>query len=260
MTHTCRITTTLPHLPSENRLGPLLLRYHSIFDLFNKMHYAMVLFPGFEALDVFGPLEVLNVLSEQTYLRLSLLSSSMAPVSTRSPDPAAQRTGSICAQEIAPTGTFDDILCGIDADASAEDKSRIDVLLVPGGAGTRFPEIISPVIEFVEKVSPSVKYIISICNGAGVLARAGILDGKRATTNKILWEPTTALRKEVHWVREARWVADRNIWTASGISAGIDVTLAFVRHTYGKDLARSIAREMEYVWDSEDDGTKDPFA
>lgn len=224
------------------------------------MHYAMVLYPGFEALDVFGPLEVLNVLSEQTHLRLSLLSSSRAPVSTRSPDPAAHRTGSICAQEIVPTGTFNDFLGDTGADSSAESKSTIDVLLVPGGAGTRFPDIIDPVIDFVERAFPSVKYIVSICNGAGVLARAGILDGKRATTNKILWDPTTALRKEVHWVREARWIADGNVWTASGISAGIDVTLAFVRQIYGKDLARSIAREMEYVWDSEDDGTNDPFA
>jgi transcriptional regulator GlxA family with amidase domain len=159
-----------------------------------------------------------------------------------------------------PTGTFNDFLDNTGADSSAESKPTIDVLLVPGGAGTRFPDIIDPVIDFVERAFPSVKYIVSICNGAGVLARAGILDGKRATTNKILWDPTTALRKEVHWVREARWIADGNVWTASGISAGIDVTLAFVRQIYGKDLARSIAREMEYVWDSEDDGTNDPFA
>lgn len=224
------------------------------------MHYAMVLFPGFEALDVFGPLEVLNVLSEQIHLQLTLLSSSIAPVSTRSPDPAAHRTGSICSQEIVPTRTFNDFIHTMGADRSPEIKSSIDVLLVPGGAGTRFPPIIDPVIEFVQKVSPSVKYIISICNGAGVLARTGILDGRRATTNKLLWEPTTALRKEVHWVKEARWVMDGNIWTASGVTAGIDVTLAFVRQVYGRDLAETIAREIEYVWDGEDDGKNDPFA
>jgi transcriptional regulator GlxA family with amidase domain len=118
----------------------------------------------------------------------------------------------------------------------------------------------NPVIGFVEKVLPSVKYVISICNGAGVLARAGILDGRRATTNKLLWEPTTALRREVHWAKEARGVVDGNTWTASGVSAGIDVTLAFVRQIYGKDLTGNIAREIEFAWDSEDDGTKDSFA
>jgi putative intracellular protease/amidase len=157
----------------------------------------MVLFPGFEALDVFGPLQVLNILSEQTHLRLSLLSSFIAPVSTRSPDPAAHRTGSIYSQEIVPTGTFNNFIDAMCTDRSPERKSIIDVLLVPGGARTRFPNTINPVIEFVEKVFPAVKYIISICNGAGVLARTGILDGRRATTNKLLWEPITALRKEV---------------------------------------------------------------
>jgi putative intracellular protease/amidase len=96
------------------------------------------------------------------------------------------------------TGIFNDFIDAIGTDRSLESKSIIDVLLVPGGAGIRFPATINPVIEFVEKVFLSVKYIISICNGAGVLARTGILDGRRAITTKLLWEPTTALRKEVY--------------------------------------------------------------
>ncbi|EDP52157.1 hypothetical protein KXW98_007747 [Aspergillus fumigatus] len=222
------------------------------------MHFAMLLFPGFEALDVFGPLEVLNVLSERKQIYLSLLASSLTPVSTQSPDPAARRAGSICAQEVLPTGTFADYL----QDARAPDgvKGNIDVLVVPGGAGTRYPHAIDPVIEFVRGIAPPVKYIMSVCNGAGVLARAGVLDGRRATTNKMLWGQTTALRGEVRWVRDARWVADGNLWTSSGVSAGIDMTLAFVRETYGEDLASGIAQEIEYVWDREEDGTRDPFA
>ncbi|EAW13672.1 DJ-1/PfpI family protein [Aspergillus clavatus NRRL 1] len=219
------------------------------------MHYAMLLFPGFEALDVFGPLEVLNVLSERTKLHLSLLSTTLDPVSTKSPDPAAHRIGSVCAQEVVPTNTLTDILTAVHAG-----QTSIDVLLVPGGAGTRFPEIINPVIEFVRGISPSVAHVISICNGAGVVARAGVLDGKRATTNKMLWTKTTALRSEVEWVKEARWVRDGEVWTSSGVSAGIDVALAFVREVYGRNVAGGIAREIEYVWDEEDDGTRDLFA
>jgi transcriptional regulator GlxA family with amidase domain len=218
----------------------------------------MLLFPGFEALDAFGSLEVLNVLSERQQIYLSLLASSLAPVSTRSPDPAAHRVGSICAQEVLPTGTFADFLK--DAPATDTAKGKIDVLVVPGGAGTRFPHIINPVIEFVRAIAPLVKYIMSVCNGAGVLARAGVLDGRQATTNKMLWKPTTALRGEVRWVREARWVADGNVWTSSGVSAGIDMMLAFVRDINGKDVASEIAQEIEYDWDVEEDGTRDPFA
>ncbi|KAF4244551.1 hypothetical protein CNMCM8980_010065 [Aspergillus fumigatiaffinis] len=222
------------------------------------MHFAMLLFPGFEALDAFGSLEVLNVLSERQQIYLSLLASSLAPVSTRSPDPAAHQVGSICAQEVLPTGTFADFLK--DAPAPDTAKGKIDVLVVPGGAGTRFPHLIDPVIEFVRAIAPSVKYIMSVCNGAGVLARAGVLDGRRATTNKMLWKPTTALRGDVRWVREARWVADGKVWTSSGVSAGIDMMLAFVRDIHGKDVASEIAQEIEYVWDVEEDGTRDPFA
>ncbi|KAL2827864.1 class I glutamine amidotransferase-like protein [Aspergillus pseudoustus] len=228
------------------------------------MHYAILLFSGFEALDAFGPLEVLNVLAEHKKIQLSVLTETRDPVSTRSPDPLSHVLGSTCTQEIVPTGTFADFLTADNqAATSPKEGSKvqkpIDVLIVPGGAGTRFPHVIGPVIDFVRAIYPSVQYALSICNGAGVFARAGILDGKRATTNKILWENTTALRPEVHWVREARWVVDGNVWTASGVSAGIDATLAFVRDVYGGDLANALAREMEYVWDG-GDGTRDPFA
>ncbi|OJJ07024.1 hypothetical protein ASPVEDRAFT_141479 [Aspergillus versicolor CBS 583.65] len=221
------------------------------------MHYAIALFPGFEALDAFGPLQILNTLSRQTPIELSILAATPEPVSTRSPDPSLLATGSVCSQEIVPTGTFNDFL-----NPSLEEggKKKIDVLIVPGGVGTRFPEIIQPVIEFVAEIYPSLRYAVSVCTGAGVLARAGILDGKRATTNKIRWEATIALRTEVEWVRNARWVVDGNVWTSSGVSAGIDVLLALAREVYGKSVVSEVARFVEYVWDENDDGTRDPFA
>lgn len=228
------------------------------------MHYAIALFPGFEALDAFGPLEILNTLSKQTAIELSVLAATREPVSTRSPDPAAAAKGSVCSQEIVPTGTFDDFLpLAPGARSSSGDgksKKEIDVLIVPGGAGTRFPEVIQPVIDFVRGVYPSLRYAVSVCTGSGVFARAGILDGKRATTNKLRWGDIIALRTEVDWVRNARWVADGNIWTSSGVSAGIDVTLALTREVYGGDVAVEVARVIEYVWDGGDDGTRDPFA
>jgi transcriptional regulator GlxA family with amidase domain len=115
------------------------------------------------------------------------------------------------------------------------------VLVVPSGAGTCFPHLINPIIKFVRAIAPLVKYIMSVCNGAGVLARAGVLDGRRATTDKMLWKPTTVLRGDVRWVREARWVANGKVWTSSGVSAGINMMLAFVRDIHGKDVASEIA-------------------
>lgn len=230
------------------------------------MHYAIALFPGFEALDAFGPLEILNTLSKQTAIELSVLAATREPVSTRSPDPDAAAKGSVCSQEIVPTGTFEDFLASGARSSSGEgerggkSKREIDVLIVPGGAGTRFPEAIQPVIDFVRGVYPSLRYAVSVCTGSGVFARAGILDGKRATTNKLRWEDIIALRTEVDWVRNARWVVDGDVWTSSGVSAGIDVTLALAREVYGRDVAVEVARVIEYVWDGGDDGTRDPFA
>lgn len=224
------------------------------------MHYAIALFPGFEALDAFGPLEILNTLAKKTQIELSVLAATRGPVSTRAPDPdpAAVATGSICSQQIVPTGTFADFLgngCG-----EGQIQRKIDVLIVPGGAGTRSPQVIQPVIDFVRAIYPSLRYAVSVCTGAGVFARAGILDGKRATTNKLRFGATIALRTEVEWVRNARWVRDGNIWTSSGVSAGIDVMLAFTREVYGRDVAVEVARIIEYVWEEGDGGTKDPFA
>ena len=63
-----------------------------------------------------------------------------------------------------------------------------------------------------------VKYLMTVCTGAGIAARAGILDGKNATTNKAAWNETTALGPNVKWISHARWVVDGNIWTTSGVS------------------------------------------
>ncbi len=84
-----------------------------------------------------------------------------------------------------------------------------------------------------------------MCNGAGLAARAGVLDGKRATTNKSVWARTIALGPKVKWVAEARWVTDGNVWTSSGVSAGIDVTIAFISAVYGEVNATNIANGME---------------
>lgn len=131
------------------------------------------------------------------------------------------------------------------------------MLLVPGGMGTRVDETIKPVIDFVGRIYQSVGYVVTICTGSGVIARAGILDGRKATTNKIRFESMEALRPQVEWVRKARWVVDGNIWTSSGISAGIDVTLAFIEKHYGREVALEIAKNLEYEW--HEDADRDPF-
>jgi transcriptional regulator GlxA family with amidase domain len=175
-------------------------------------------------------------------MNLHIIAASMDPVSTRLL--TKQPAESNFEQLILPTHTF-------------ETAPALDVLIVPGGQGTREQGVTSTV-DFIKKTYPSLQYLITVCTGSGLAARAGILDGKRATTNKLSWDATVALRQEVNWIHKARWVQDGNIWTSSGISAGIDVTFAWIEAVFGHDMAKNIADRMEY--NRVTDPTKDPFA
>lgn len=131
------------------------------------------------------------------------------------------------------------------------------MLIIPGGLGTRSP-LINATIEYVSKTYPKLQYLITVCTGSALAARAGLLDGRRATTNKASWSSTVTYGPKTKWIPHARWVVDGNIWTSSGISAGIDTTLAFIEQMYGKPNATYVANMMEY--ERHEDSSWDPFA
>lgn len=203
--------------------------------------FGVVLFPAFQAIDVFGPLEALNILSETHHMSLSLIATTLSPVSTGFSIP---KVNSNFSESVVPTHTF--------ATAPA-----LDVLIVPGGQGTRFEDI-GPVIDFIRNTYPSLQYLITVCTGSRLAARAGVLDGKRATTNKAGWALTTSCSPNVSWVAKARWVTDGNVWTSAGASAGMDVTLAWMEEVFGGEVAGKVTDIMEY--DRHLDSTWDPFA
>lgn len=228
----------------------------------DPVHYGMVLFPGFQALDVFGPLDVFNSLSMLYHfpIKMTMLAKTLDAVET-----SHQRAGNMmfshpetdCSQTMHIDRTFDQQLEIQKTGVHGEDgKGAIDVLIVPGGVGTR--NDMSKEIDFVKQMYPNLKAMLSVCTGATILARAGVLDGKRATTNKRAWEWATSTGPNVNWIGEARWAVDGNITTGSGISAGIDATYAFVAENYGENIAQELADSAEYVrWTDPD---HDPFA
>lgn len=135
--------------------------------------FAVALFSGFQALDVFGPLDALNILSLTNPLELSLLSTTLDPVSTligNAPSPGA------IGQSIVPTHTYQDA------------PKDIEVLLIPGGKGTRDLELTQPVVDFIEATFPSLRFFLTVCTGSSVAARSGVLDGKNATSNKLAFD------------------------------------------------------------------------
>lgn len=133
--------------------------------------YAVALFDGFQSLDVFGPLDALNYLSKSTPLELSLLGPTLKPVSTLH-NPGPGRIG----QHLVPTHTY------------AEAPTDIEVLLVPGGLGTRDAAHTQVVVDFVRERFPSLRYLLTVCTGSALAARAGVLDGREATTNKLSFD------------------------------------------------------------------------
>jgi transcriptional regulator GlxA family with amidase domain len=248
-------------------------------------HFGLLLFPHFQALDVFGPIDVLNNLAmmyrNSTTMYLSILGKTMAPITTG-------MQGTHFEQQIVPTTTFKQYMDDKDQGKSTEDGDGgagkhavarramrfgarqdhgskpddsvpaadledIEVLIVPGGGGTR--NNMTEEIAFVKALYPKVKYIISICTGSTITARAGILDGKKATTNKFSWQWAVSTNTKVTWIPTARWVEDGNIFSSSGVSAGIDATYAWISRVYGEEVANYLAMAAEYnrVTDAHDD-------
>jgi putative intracellular protease/amidase len=213
------------------------------------VNYGVLIYPSFEVLDLFGPISFLNFLSIKKPLNLSVIASTLDPVSTRLENPpVGASTSSVFFQTINPTHTF------------TNPPKDIEVLLLPGGPATRAP---SPggrddAVQYIKEVYPKLRYIISVCTGVTILARAGILDGKHATGNKMAWAHVTSFGNNITWVPVARWVVDGNIWTTSGVSAGMDGLLGFIEHIYGREQALTSARMAEYEW--HDDPSWDPFA
>lgn len=117
----------------------------------------------------------------------------------------------------------------------------------------------APLVDFIRETYPKVQYMITVCTGSWLAARAGVLDGRRATSNKRSWAGRLEYGSDkVKWVAKARWVVDGNVWTSSGVSAGIDATLDWMKHVWGEEKARMVADGMEYDWHT--DASWDPFA
>ena len=130
-------------------------------------------------------------------------------------------------------------------DVAFADAPPLDVVLVPGGQGTR-REVSNPVlIEWLRDVGGRCEWVTSVCTGALLLHEAGFAKGRRVTTH---WAFVESLRQrgDVTVLEDRRYVRDGNVVTAAGISAGIDMALWLVGQIYGVDVARKVQHGIEY--------------
>jgi transcriptional regulator GlxA family with amidase domain len=130
---------------------------------------------------------------------------------------------------------------------SIDDHPRIDLLVVPGG-DSRGPVEDPDVIAWVSRVASGAKLTTSVCTGAYVLGKAGLLAGRKATTHWMSLDRMVATHPDTEVVRNVRWVDEGDIVTGAGVSAGIDMALHVVERLYGREVAEETAGYMEYHW------------
>ncbi|WP_333804991.1 DJ-1/PfpI family protein [Sulfurospirillum sp.] len=135
----------------------------------------------------------------------------------------------------------------IDPDFDFKAHPKIDVLLIPGGVVTEVLKDAS-IINWITTTSKQAQLTASICTGAFLLAKAGLFEGKSATTH---WEDINDLRvmfPTLDVKEQMRWVDEGEIVTSAGISAGIDMSLHLLERLMGRDLAIKTAKQMEFDW------------
>jgi transcriptional regulator GlxA family with amidase domain len=200
----------------------------------------VVLFEGFTVLDVYGPVQAFASCREPN--------SGMPPKRLFQVFSLAERPGLVRPGEGPPSY----------AEYSFGDAPDYDILLIPGGFGTRTAVDDAAFLRHLAEASRRAAVTATVCTGSALLARTGLLDGRPATSNKLAWEWVVQQGPRVKWQRKARWVDDGDIVTSSGVSAGIDMALSLIARLLGRDMARSAARVMEYRW--HEDAGDDPFA
>ena len=192
--------------------------------------FNVFLFDDFETLDVFGPVELIGRLEDIYQMKFFSIKGGI--VTSR------QKTQIV-------TKAYTEI-----------DFSGI--LFIPGGQGTRKLVNDEDTILILKKIAKSSLYCITVCTGTALLAKTGLLNGVKATSNKRSFDWVKSMNLEVHWVYKARWVHDNKYYTSSGVSAGMDMILGFISDKFDREKAKEIADSIEYVWN--DNPEEDMFA
>ena len=195
------------------------------------MKLGTIFYHDFELLDAYGPLEMFGALGDK--IELVTIAQEAGPVSSS----AGPKTV---------------------ADYGFDDAPELDLILIPGGIGT-IPELKNEtLLNFLQLRCPQSQVTMSVCTGSALLAKAGLLDGLAATSNKMFFELARSQGGEVDWRESARWVDAGQYVTSSGVSAGTDMALAVIERLYGAELAEQVMNYTEYQWHRQADD--DPFA
>ena len=190
------------------------------------MNIAVLLFDDFETLDVFGPVEVFGRLVDKYTIKFYSLNGGQIK----------NRHG-----------------VSINTERLEDINNNLEIFIVPGGLGTRKEVDNKLLIDKIREISDLSKYVLTVCTGSALLARTGLLDSKKATSNKRAFSWVITNGTNVIWDNKARWTIDDKYYTSSGVSAGIDMSLGFLSDRHGIEFARRVAFEIEYNWTEDKD-------
>ena len=192
------------------------------------MEVNVLLFDKFETLDAFGPVEILSQIKD---FKINYISKDGAVVHSYQGFKV------------------------ITEDVKSIDKNGI--LVIPGGIGVRDLVNDTDFLNMLKHLAEESRFCLSICTGSALLAKCGVLNNIKATSNKKALEWVKQTNENVIWIDKSRWVVDGKFYTSSGVSAGMDMALGFVSDQFGKDKAYEISEFIEYIWN--EDKSKDTF-
>lgn len=190
----------------------------------------LLLFPEVEVLDFAGPFEVFSIAAQLTAEQAP--GTAAFQVMTVADHPTIRGVGDL---QVIP-------------DHRLETCPPADILLLPGGAGSRQAVKDQGLLDWVAGQAKTAEIVASICTGALLLGRLGLLDGLRATTHWCALDLLKDIAPKATVIPETRYIDNGHLLTSAGISAGIDMSLYLVARLCGREIAEGVAREMEYDW------------
>lgn len=187
-------------------------------------HFGILLFDDMELMDFAGPYEVftaVNVVREEMLCNIYTISETGSTIKT---------------------------INGLQvlSDFSIDNCLQPDILIIPGGNGTRQLVNNFSFIHWLKKSAEKAEIVFSVCSGARLLAKAGLLDGKEFTTHHLVYEDVAQLAPSAKLKKEKRFTDNGNVMTAGGITAGIDLSLYIVEKLFGQSTAKKVQVYMEY--------------
>jgi len=187
---------------------------------------AILIFPDVEVLDFAGPFEIFSV--------------------ARLEDGTHPFIVYTVAEFTAPVAARNNLI--ITPHYSIETCPLPDIVVIPGGRGTRRLMHNPAILDWIRRVDQSAEMTTSVCTGSLVLANAGLLEGLRATTHHSAFEELAAIPSSIEIVRDVRYVDNGRIITSAGVQAGMDMALHVIARLHGEAVARQTAAYIEYVW------------